>query len=148
MNITYHPLKMGLCTIAGAVGGIITYLFGGLTTGMQTLITLMVIDYVTGLLVAGVFKNSSKTETGGLNSYIGFKGLAKKFVVLMIVAAMFRIDVMLDIDYLKDLSIIGFSLNELISITENAGLMGVPLPTAVTNAIELLNTKIEKGGES
>lgn len=148
MNITYHPLKMGLCTIGGAVGGIITYLFGGLTTGMQTLITLMVIDYVTGLLVAGVFKNSSKTETGGLNSYIGFKGLAKKFVVLMIVAAMFRIDVMLDIDYLKDLSIIGFSLNELISITENAGLMGVPLPTAVTNAIELLNTKIEKGGES
>lgn len=139
---------MGVCALTGVLGSVITYLFGGMTAGMQTLITLMIIDYGTGLMVAGVFRKSSKTETGGLNSYVGFKGLAKKFVELMIVAAMFRIDVMLDVNYLKDLSIIGFAFNELISITENAGLMGIPLPSAVSKSIELLNTQIDKKGGS
>ena len=60
----------------------------------------------------------------------------------MIVAAMVRIDIMLGITYLRDLCIIGFVLNEMISITENAGLMGVPLPPVVTKAIELLNEKV------
>ena len=137
------------CFIFGAIGSAVTYLFGGWSEGMATLVTLMAIDYITGLLVAGIFKKSSKTTGGGLNSNVGFKGLVKKFVVLMVVASMYRLDVLLDVDYLMNLSVLGFALNELISITENAGLMGIPLPHAVTKAIELLNTKAlgEEEGE-
>lgn len=134
------------CFLLGAAGSGITYLFGEWTEGMATLVILMIIDYITGMTVAAVFKNSSKTEGGGLNSNVGFKGLVKKFVELLIVAAMYRIDTLLGVTYLRDLSIIGFALNELISVTENAGLMGIPLPEAVTKAIELLNSK--SGGDN
>ncbi len=137
--------KTNLCATAGALGSIITYLFGGWTEGMQTLMVLMVIDYLTGWIVAAVFKQSKKTESGGLSSNIGFKGLCKKFVEWMIVAAMFRLDMLLGIKYLRDLCIIGFALNEVISITENVGLMGIPLPPVVTKAIAILNEKA--GGE-
>lgn len=140
-NLRQILTRPNVCFISGAIGGIITYLFGGWTEGMQTLVVLMAIDYITGLFVAAIFKKSSKTDGGGLSSNVGFKGLIKKFVELMIVAAMFRLDVMLGIKYLRDLCIIGFAVNELISITENAGLMGIPLPAAVKKAIELLNQK-------
>ena len=138
--------RINVCAIAGALGSIVTYLFGGWTEGIQTLVVLMVIDYISGLLVAGVFNNSTKTEGGGLKSDVGFKGLVKKFVQLLIVAAMFRLDTMLGIKYLRDLCIIGFAVNELISVTENAGLMGIPLPPIVTKAIEILNAKANEGG--
>lgn len=139
----FKPVKEMVCIIFGAIGSAITYLYGEWTEGMATLVTLMVIDYITGCLVAAVFKNSTKTAGGGLKSSVGFQGLIKKFVELLIVACMYRIDLLLGIDYLKNLCILGFVLNEIISITENAGLMGIPLPTAVTKAIELLNTKAE-----
>ncbi len=140
-------LKIYLCSLAGVLGSIVTYLFGGWSNSMQTLCILMVIDYITGLIVAGLFQNSTKTKSGGLKSSIGFKGLTKKFVMLLIVAAMFRIDLMLGIEYLRDLAIIGFAANELISITENAGLMGIPLPPVVTKAIAILNEKSTPEGE-
>ena len=140
MNSLNH-IRNITCFIFGAVGSAITYVFGEWTEGMATLVILMIIDYITGNLVAAVFKNSLKTEGGGLKSSVGFKGLVKKFVELLIVACMYRVDLLLSIDYLKNLCILGFVLNEIISITENAGLMGVPLPSAVTKAIELLNTK-------
>ena len=143
--VSLNTPKLNLCAVAGAIGSIITYLFGGWTECMQTLVVLMVIDYITGLIVAAIFKKSQKTDSGGLSSNIGFKGLCKKFVELLIVAAMFRLDILLGIKYLRDLSIIGFALNELISITENSGLMGIPLPPVVTKAIAILNEKA--GGE-
>ena len=142
MNILKQILtRQNFCLLSGAIGSIITYLFGGWTEGMQTLVVLMVIDYITGLFVAAIFKKSAKTDSGGLSSNVGFKGLVKKFVELMIVAAMFRLDIMLGIKYLRDLCIIGFAVNELISITENAGLMGIPLPAVVSKAIAILNEK-------
>lgn len=140
----FKPLKEIVCILFGAIGSAITYLFGEWTEGMATLVILMVIDYITGCLVAAVFKNSTKTAGGGLKSSVGFQGLIKKFVELLIVACMYRVDLLLAIDYLKNLCILGFALNEIISITENAGLMGIPLPAAITKAIELLNTKVER----
>lgn len=141
-------IKNLFCFLVGLIGGFFTYLLGGWTEGMKTLVILMVIDYISGVIVAAVFKNSSKTIGGGLNSNVGFKGLVKKFFELMIVAAMVRIDIMLGITYLRDLCIIGFVLNEMISITENAGLMGIPLPPVVTKAIELLNEKVGADNEN
>lgn len=141
------PTKDIICFIFGAVGSAITYIFGEWTEGMATLVILMVIDYMTGIFVAAIFKKSAKTNGGGLKSSVGFQGLVKKFVELLIVACMYRVDLLLGIDYLKNLCILGFVLNEIISITENAGLMGIPLPPAVTKAIELLNSKSEDEGE-
>lgn len=132
-------LKIFICSVVGVLGTGITYLCGEWSNAMQTLVILMVIDYLTGLMVAGLFQNSSKTKSGGLKSSIGFKGLCKKFVMLLIVAAMYRVEIMLDIHGLRDLAVIGFAANELISITENAGLMGVPLPPVVNKAIAILN---------
>ena len=140
-----NVFKINICAIVGALGGAVTYLFGGWTEGMWTLATLMIIDYLTGWMVAAVFKKSQKTNSGGLSSNIGFKGLCKKFVEWMVVAAMHGEDIMLGFNYLRDLCIIGFALNELISITENAGLMGIPLPPVISKAIAILN---EKAGEN
>lgn len=132
-------LKIFICSVVGVLGTGITYLCGEWSNAMQTLVILMVIDYLTGLMVAGLFQNSSKTKSGGLKSSIGFKGLCKKFVMLLIVAAMYRVELMLAVHGLRDLAVIGFAANELISITENAGLMGIPLPPVVNKAIAILN---------
>lgn len=138
---TFNAPKFNLCATVGIIGSIITYLFGGWTEGMATLLVLMAIDYTTGWIVAAVFKQSKKTESGGLSSNIGWKGLVKKVVEWMLVVAMHRADLLLGFDYLRDLCIIGFALNELISIAENVGLMGIPLPPVVSKAIDILNVK-------
>ena len=135
------PLKNVTCGLVGVVGSIITYLFGGWSQGMATLITFMAFDYGTGLVVAAVFKKSAKTDKGGLNSTVGYKGLLKKFAEIMVVACLHLLDVTLGINFLMNAGIIGFISNEFISIIENVGLMGVKLPPVVTNAIELLNKK-------
>ncbi|MBR4707008.1 MAG: phage holin family protein [Pseudobutyrivibrio sp.] len=139
--VSLNTPKLNLCAAAGALGGIITYLLGGWTEGMKTLLVLMAIDYTTGWIVAAVFKQSKKTESGGLSSNIGWKGLLKKVTEWMLIVAMHGADMLLGFDYLRDLCIIGFALNELISIAENVGLMGIPLPPVVSKAIDILNVK-------
>lgn len=134
-------MRETICTILGAVGGILTVIFGGWNAMLTTLILFISIDYVTGLMVAGIFRRSPKTETGGLQSKIGWKGLVKKVVVLLLVVAAARIDLILGTSYIRNAVCIGFSCNELISILENAGLMGIPLPTALKNAVDLLQKK-------
>jgi toxin secretion/phage lysis holin len=136
-------MKVKLCTILGIVGGIISSLLGGWDTGLKTLVLFMAIDYITGLMVAGVFHTSPKTENGSLESRAGWKGLCRKGVTLLVVLVAYRLDLMLNISYARDAAIIGFSANELISITENAGLMGIPLPAVITKAIEVLSKKSE-----
>lgn len=115
--------------------------FGGWNAALTTLVFFLSLDYLTGLLVAGVFRRSPKTKTGGLQSKIGWKGLVKKVMVLLLVLAAARMDVALHTDYLRNTVCIGFTCNELISILENAGLMGIPLPAALKNAVDLLMQK-------
>lgn len=128
----------------GCVGAAIAASFGGWSSAMTTLLILMVIDYLTGLIVAGVFHASKKTETGSLSSNIGFKGLCRKMVMLLFVLIGHRIDLALGVDYVKNAVCIGFMANELLSITENAGLMGIPLPAVIKNAIDILTKKSEE----
>ena len=134
-------MKNYICTAAGVIGAGIANIFGGWSAAMTTLIIFMAIDYVTGLLVAGVFRASNKSATGGLESRAGFKGLCRKGVILLFVLIGARVDLLLGTSYLKDAICIGFILNELLSIIENAGLMGIPLPSAVISAVELLRQK-------
>ena len=96
-----------------------------------------------GLVVAGIFHDSPKTESGTLESKTGWKGLCRKCVTLLFVLIAYRLDLTLGVDYIRDAVIIGFVANELISIVENAGLMGLPLPKVVKNAIDILTKKAD-----
>lgn len=137
-------MKNVICTAVGAIGGFIASLFGGWTASLTTLLIFMGIDYISGLVVAGVFHASTKTETGALESRAGFKGLIKKLMTLLFVLIGYRLDIAVGTTYIKDAVCIAFMANELISIVENAGLMGLPVPAVLTNAIDLLK---KKGGK-
>ena len=132
------PIKIFILSGAACVGAAIASLFGGWTGAMTTLVILMFIDYVTGIIVAGVFHNSPKCSGGALSSAVGFKGICRKFVILLIVVVACRVDLLLDTNIIRDATCIGFCANELVSITENAGLMGIPLPRKLVEAIEVL----------
>ena len=139
--------KLGIMTTIGIIGSFISNSFGGWDEAMTTLCIFMLTDYVTGLIVAGVFKNSTKTNDGGLESKAGFKGLMRKFAVLLLVLIACRLDIILGVSFVKDCVIIAFIANETISITENIGLMGVPIPKVIEKAITLLNEKGEEKNE-
>ena len=136
-------IKEGICTGIGVIGSIIASLFGGWDTGLVTLVIFMGIDYVSGLVVAGIFHNSNKTESGALESKAGWKGLCRKCMTLLFVLIAYRLDLALGVNYIRDAVIIGFMANELISIVENAGLMGLPLPDAINKAIDVLTEQKE-----
>ena len=137
-------MKDIICTASGVIGSLIAGVFGGWTAGMTTLVIFMGIDYVSGLVVAGVFNNSTKTVSGALESKAGWKGLFRKGMTLVIVLVAHRIDIMVGETYVRDGVIIAFVANEAISIIENAGLMGIKMPKILTKAIEVLKGKAEQ----
>lgn len=137
-------MKNTLLTIIGVVGSGIIYLLGGWDMALQTLIIFMTIDYLTGFIVAGVFHKSKKTENGALSSKAGLQGIAKKIMMLLMVLVAVRLDILTGTDYIRDAVIIALCGNELISIIENAGLMGVPIPRKLKEAIEVLSRKEEE----
>lgn len=132
-----------LTGIIGVVGGGIAALFGGWDAALITLMIFMGIDYLTGLIVAGVFHNSEKTENGTLESHAGWKGLCRKGVALFVVLVACRLDLILGSNFIRDAVVIAFIANETISIIENAGLMGIPIPSVIVKAIEVLKKKAE-----
>lgn len=131
-------LKTLILTITGTVGSLILQLVGGADAMLVTLLTLIVTDYITGITVAAVFKKSTKTDTGGLSSKEGLKGIIKKVMMLVIVMVAVRIDIVIGTDYIRNAVVTAFIANEIISLTENAGLMGVPIPKVVLNGIDIL----------
>lgn len=136
--VNVKGIKTSVFAVIATLGSIITSLLGGWDTALQTLLIFMLIDYVSGLVVAGVFKKSNKTDTGALESMAGFKGIIKKVMTLLFVLMGNQLDVMLQVDYIKTGLIIAFSVDEGISIIENAGLMGIPLPEFLINALDML----------
>ena len=131
-------MKQYLCTAVGMLGAGLAWAFGGWDTALIALLICMGVDYVSGSLVALVFHKSPKTETGAYNSAYGIKGLCKKGLTLLFVLVAVQIDKMLAIDYVRDAVCIGFCTNEIISIVENLGLAGIPMPAIVTKALEQL----------
>lgn len=137
-------MKDIICAGLGAVGGWISWLLGGWDSAVVTLLIFMAIDYISGLAVAGVFHASRKTDSGALESRAGWKGLCKKAMTLLFVLIAHRLDMVIGTTYIRDAVVIAFVANELISIVENAGLMGVPMPAAIENAIDILQKKVDK----
>lgn len=136
-------MKNFICTIFGMIGSFLASFFGGWSAGLTTLLIFMLIDYVTGLICAGVFHKSQKTQSGALESRAGFKGLCRKGTILLIVLVGYRLDIAIGTTYIRDAVCIAFIANETISIIENAGLMGVPIPAVLTKAIDVLKNKNE-----
>ena len=135
--------------ISAAVGvavGMISWLVGGLDTPVLVLVICMGVDYVTGLIVAGIFHTSPKSAGGGLDSRVGWKGLARKFVTMLIVVVANLADLLLDVGYIRDAVIAGFCANECISILENAGLMGIRIPKVLTAALDKLSKEVDEDG--
>lgn len=133
-----------LYSVVGAIGGFIAMVFGGWSDALATLMIFMGVDYVTGLIVAGIFKKSKKSESGALESRAGFKGLCRKGVALLIVLVAVRLDIIMHTTYIRDAVVIAFIANESISIIENAGLMGVPIPGVIAKAIDVLKKESDK----
>ena len=134
-------MKNAICTAIGILGSFLASLFGGWTASLSTLVVFMGLDYFSGLVVAGVFHNSPKTETGTLESRAGFKGLIRKMMILVFVLIGYRLDIAVGTTYIRDAVCIAYIANELLSIVENAGLMGIPIPEPITNAIDILKKK-------
>lgn len=121
--------------VAG-IGTVITNLFGGWSSVLGILITFISIDFISGWAAARV--------DGKLSSKVGFKGIAKKVMILGFVAIAHLIDVVLGTEVAMVATLYFYLANELLSITENAGVMGVPFPPAVKNAIEVLSGKVNR----
>lgn len=134
-----------ICTALGVAGGLAASAFGGWSAGMTTLLVCMSVDYLTGLMVAGIFHASGKTKGGALESRAGWKGLARKVVTMLLVLTAHRLELLAGVSAIRDAAVIGFCANELLSITENAALMGVPLPAPLARGLELLQKETAAG---
>lgn len=136
-------MKDIFCWVCAIVSSAILYLVGDITMPFIILLIFMCTDYITGLILSGVFKKSKKTKSGGLSSKIGFKGLIKKVCIIICVIVANMLDYVLKTNYIRNVVIISFITNEVISIIENLGLIGVKIPKVITNAIDILKGKEE-----
>lgn len=117
-------------------------MYGSVNDELKTLLILILIDLICGLITAAIFKRSPKTETGGLSSNEMRKGVFKKIGILLIVAVSHQIDVTLHINYIMYACEVTLIAEEILSIIESAGLMGIPIPSVIKNSIDLLNRKV------
>ncbi|PWV99709.1 toxin secretion/phage lysis holin [Paenibacillus cellulosilyticus] len=126
-----------LCSMAAVVGTTFTYAFGAWPQSLTVLLIAMGVDYLTGIA-------ASMKEKKGLNSHVGSWGLTRKGLTLLIVLLAHQIDLLLHLEGVTMSGAIYFYLaNELISITENYGRIGLPLPDSLRQMIEVLK---DKGG--
>ena len=129
--------------IFGAIGSIIAGLFGGWSTGISVLCLFIVLDFVTGIIGAALCKSnkSEKSETGGINSKVIWIGILKKILELMMVVVCHQFDLLLGANYIRDAVVIAYIITETVSIIENAGLIGLPIPPIITKVIDVLKNK-------
>ena len=140
MDNVAHIKNVVLAALA-AFGTFVANQMGGWDAALRVLVCLMAADYLTGLVVAGVFKRSGKSESGALESRAGFKGLVRKCVILMLVWIAALLDGVMEAAYIRTAVCLFFIGNEGLSILENTALMGVPYPAFVKNALEAMRDK-------
>lgn len=117
---------------SAAVGGFVGWFFGGFDGFLYALVIFVVMDYITGLLAAGVRKE--------LNSEVGFKGIAKKVTIFILVGIANVIDtqVIQNGAAIRTAVIFFFLSNEGLSVLENAGVIGLPIPEKLKAMLEQL----------
>ena len=124
----------GICAV---IGGVLSWLFGDLSGMFYAVVALVVIDYITGVIAAAVQQE--------LNSTIGFKGIAKKVFIFLIVGLAHIIDayVLGDGDVIRTAAIFFYLSNEGLSIIENSVRIGLPVPKTLKDALERLSEEDE-----
>lgn len=140
MDQIAHIKNVVLAAIAAA-GAVVAEHLGGWDVALQVLVVFMAADYLTGLIVAGVFKRSAKSESGALESRAGFKGLVRKGSILLLVYLAVLLDKATSAEYIRTAVCFFFIANEGLSILENLGLMGVPYPAFLKNMLQALREK-------
>ena len=129
-------------TILSFFGAAAAALFGGWDGAMTTLAIFILIDYISGVVLACVFKKSTKTKNGKLDSRAGLIGLCRKVGMFVMVIVAQRLDELCGMGgVLRTGVIFALVANESLSIVENLGLMGLPLPEALMQAVEQLHGK-------
>ena len=122
--------------VVAVSGAAASYLFGGWSSLLSILLTFVVLDYVTGFAAAA--------KEGRLNSEVGLWGIARKVAIFAVVAVAHLVDSALgDAHLFRDAAVFFYLANELLSITENLGRVGAPIPPAVQRAVEILRGKSE-----
>ena len=135
-------IKDSVLVALSVAGSFMARALGGWDTALQTLVILMAIDYITGILIAAVWQRSSKSKTGALESRAGFKGLVRKGLILLVVLIGVQLDAILGLQaFCRTAIVLFFCGNEGLSIVENLGIMGLPLPDFVKTKFEQLKTK-------
>ena len=121
-----------------AIGGWLGYFVGGIDGMMIALIVLMVLDYITGVMCAVMDKK--------LSSAVGFKGICKKVLILMLVGVANIIDVHVvgNGSALRGAVICFYLSNEGLSLLENAAYIGLPVPERLKEVLSQLHRREEK----
>lgn len=138
-----NAIKLMIVAGVGSIGSWVVNMLGGWSEDLNTLLVFMGTDFILGLLIAAVWKKSGKSKSGALNSVSAWKGLCRKGASLLMVLIAHRLDLTLGVTYIRTAVIIAFIANEGISIIENLGIMGVPLPGVLKKAIDVLREKSE-----
>lgn len=134
-------IDTALKTGVASVGGLTSFLFGGWPMLLQVLLVMVIVDYATGLMAAGT--------QGKLESNVGLKGIARKVFIFFIVAVAHQIDLILGNQHMiRDATLFFYVANELLSIIENGGRLGVPLPNVIKQAVDVLKGKSEGGNKN
>lgn len=136
-NVVLGTVSAGLGALAQALGG-----WDG---ALQTLVAFMAADYLTGVLVAAVWRRSGKSRSGALSSRAGFQGLCRKGLILLVVWVAQMLDLGMGTAFARTAVCLFFTGNEGLSLLENLGLMGVPFPGFLRRALETLREKGDEG---
>lgn len=138
-------LKNIVSVTTGAIGSLLINLIGKPTDDLIILIVLMIIDLVVGFLISAIWQKSTKTDTGKLSSGVMFKGIIKKFFILVIVVIACQLDILLAMNVIRHIVIIAFVVEEILSITENIAITGIKIPTIITRALDVLEKEVKNG---
>lgn len=134
-------MKQNAINVSSGVGGALaTYLFGSWSELLGFFLLIIAIDYVTGCM-------ASIADGQGLNSRVGFKGLLKKTLMLIVIVIAHRMDILMGMNVIQTGAIYFYLANELISITENYGRLGLPLPNQIKQVIAILKDKGDNGAK-
>lgn len=128
--------------VTGVAGAFLAFTFGEWNQLLNVFLVMIIIDYLTGVL-------ASLKEGSGLDSKTGFWGLARKALMFLVILLGHQIDLLLgtDVEMVKSGAIYFYMTNELISITENYGRLGLPLPDKITRVISILKNKEKRGDD-
>lgn len=144
--MTYNAIKNTALLGFAAIGGVASALMGGWDALLRALIICMAADYITGLAVAALGR-SPKSETGRITSHAAINGLMKKGFELLVILVAAQLQAVAGGAGIRDTAVLFFLGSEGISIIENGGLLGVPLPSGLKRWFEVLRDENDRKGD-